>query len=202
MAQEKTKGDEWLRQKAHDIRNALAVIHGYLRYRDRADLSAEEREYWQAAKDSGGRILAIADALTGQAAASRETLGEAAPAKKMVPLSPSLVLIVDDDEAIQRQWQRLLQDAGLASLAVESGESLLKIKLDLSQLKAAIVDYEFEGSALNGFDIIEYLKRKSVARIHLCTGLFDDEQIRDKARRLGVSLVIPKPIPADIVDKL
>lgn len=186
---------------AHDIRSPLAVIKGYLQYREGFDLMAEEKEYWQAATTCVERLAAIADDMSDLV---KEELSQKILEKPSPPLNETLkteseqrVLVVDDDHEIQVQWKNLLSKNNMNYIGVERGEDLLQMKMDYSKLSLAIVDYEFENSSLNGFDVIEFLKRKQVKSIHLCTGLYDNPEIRILAKKHGVDSIIAKPIPLD-----
>lgn len=187
---------------AHDIRNSVAVINGYLQYRKKEYLSPEELEYWQAAQKCAERLIKLAQDM------SLKEKEEDLPEKKTIPPRQKLtttrsnankqVLVIDDDQEIQIIWKNLLLNHGMAYLGVDRGESLLRMDIDYSKISTAIVDYEFEDSSLNGFDIVEYLRRKQVKSVHLCTGLYDNREIKELAKRHGVDSIIAKPLPEDI----
>lgn len=183
---------------AHDLRSPISVIKGYLRYRDQENMSAEEREYWNAAKTCAERILKVADHLTEMDTNTTVAAPKITQTQSFIDPDKSVVLVVDDDQDIQCQWKTILQSIQLPYIGIKSGESLLNMSIDYSKVAAAIVDYEFEESSLTGFDVIEYLQRKKVKDIHLCTGLSKNIEIRNMAERHGIDSIISKPIPEDI----
>jgi len=195
---------DMLRKMAHDIRNPLAVLNGYLMYRKQSEMSAEEKEYLQASLTCVERIESLADEMSLLGMESKDQ-----PLKEAPKLQNKLqthhtdsnknVLVIDDDHEIQTQWKILLNQKGFTYLGVDRGEELLEMDINYNNISTAIVDYEFENSSLTGFDIIEFLMRKKVGSIHLCTGLYQNESICEQARNYGVHSIIGKPLPEDVL---
>jgi CheY-like chemotaxis protein len=92
------------------------------------------------------------------------------------------------------QWQIILKKRGYNVIEARSGEELLGMRIDFETIQTAIVDYQYEDSDLNGLDVVEYLKRKNVERIYLCTANYQDKEIVQQAKALGVASIIAKPI--------
>ncbi|MFH1653594.1 MAG: hybrid sensor histidine kinase/response regulator [Pseudomonadota bacterium] len=109
------------------------------------------------------------------------------------------ILVVDDDVGIMLLWNTKIQKKyGKPPLTAVSPEELMKSKFDYNNISKAIVDYQFEGSKLSGLDVVRFLKEKGVKVIHMCTGMFHDEELQREAKELGVVSIIPKPIAVDV----
>lgn len=193
---------DFLKKQAHDLRSPISVLKGYLEFKSEDILSEDEEAYVEALKMCVERLTRIADTLDRQArgvatAASVVTQTQSTP---QTELMGDGVLIVDDDPSLRLQWRLFFKKRAVPTIEASSGEELLGRHLDYSTVRGAIVDYNFEGSALNGFDIIEFLQQKGVAQIHLCTGQHAEENVQIRARSLGVVSVIPKPIDVKICD--
>lgn len=198
----KNKKTAALAQKAaHDLRSPLSVLMGYLELKENGGLSAEEEtQYLTALKTSAQKIARIADTLASGTCAPATTasprvnwLAKQDPGVD-VALGGRLYLVVDDDDGMRAQWRLLLKRHGFAVVEAVSGEHLLGMHLDFAQLTGAVVDYHYEGSELNGLDVIEYLHRKKIPRIHLCTANHQDAKVRAQAEKLGVAGIIAKPL--------
>jgi CheY-like chemotaxis protein len=194
---------EFLRKLAHDLRSPISVIGGYAEARSSGGLSAvDEKHYLEAVRVSVEKLSRLADSVA-------ERVGEGASFGTETPVpfpggpvgsvgkacAGGSVLIVDDNDGIRFQWRQLLKSETRDIVEARSGEELLGMKIDFSTVIAAVVDYHYEGSDLNGLDVIEYLKRKKIPRVHLCTANYGDVKIRERALALGAASVIPKPIP-------
>ncbi|MFH1653639.1 MAG: hybrid sensor histidine kinase/response regulator [Pseudomonadota bacterium] len=108
------------------------------------------------------------------------------------------ILVVDDDVGIILIWCGLIEKkTGKPPITAKSPEEMMKAKIDYSRVSKAIVDYQYEGSKLTGLDVVQFLKEKGVQVIHMCTGMYHDEELQSQARKLGVASIIPKPISAD-----
>lgn len=105
------------------------------------------------------------------------------------------ILIADDDELMRWQLGRIVKSCG--GEIVCSAESVEDVEqnrsLDFNDVDMAIVDYQFGGEK-TGIDLIRHLKSRGVARVFLCTGYYEDEQVRSEAKMAGADLVIAKPI--------
>ena len=193
----------FLHKVAHDLRSPISVIAGYVAERRRGSLSVDEdQQYLMAIQTSIERLTRIADAVAERAGellpspSSNPAASEnRSPTDINIDTNKQCVLIVDDNEGIRLQWRHIFKSKPYTILEACSGEHLLSMKIDFTSIRAAIVDYQYEGSDLNGLDVIEYLKRKKIPHIHLCTANHGDARLCEKAQHLGVSSIIPKPIP-------
>lgn len=203
------KEKELVKKVRHDARNSLSVISGYLDYQARKGVLGDEKEYLEAAQASAKRLLNTVDELAilyqeDQKQAEAKSVHQPSQNHQRITVEKDLsddkfvYLVVDDDDEIQVQWRQILKELGADVIPVYRGETLLQSNIEFSKIKGAIVDYEFENSSLNGFDVIEYLQRKNIRNIHLCTGMAKNEEIKRLAKEFSVSSVIGKPLPEDV----
>jgi signal transduction histidine kinase/CheY-like chemotaxis protein len=128
---------------------------------------------------------------------SEEEITEVMPRGKVIPLRRMRnVLIADDDADVRSQWKKIIADGG--GRVIYAAESVEEVErnsfLDYSKIDTAIVDYQYEGYDKNGIDLIEYLKKRGVKQVYLCTGFHDDEEIRRRAKNAGADDIIAKPL--------
>ncbi|MBI2342198.1 MAG: response regulator, partial [Deltaproteobacteria bacterium] len=115
----------------------------------------------------------------------------------------SAVLVVDDDPEMRKEWRELIaRQTKLQSIELTSGEELLSSQIDFSTVKIAISDYKFENCALNGIDVLQYLKRKNVPTLILCTSMSENPEVRKAAEKIGVRHILSKPIDEESVRKI
>ena len=197
------KTQDWPQHVAHDLRSPIAVLTSYLEFKSNQILAADEEEYLVALRNSVAKLIAITDELAASATSNPTRL--VSVNASAVHVTDSLagndtILVVDDDLGMRLQWRRLLTKKGFKIIEARSGEELLSMSLAYESLRMAIVDYQFEGSDLNGLDVIEYLKRKNVELVHMCTGNFDDPEVCRQARQLGAASVLSKPFNLQAID--
>lgn len=104
-------------------------------------------------------------------------------------------IIVDDDADIRLRWRKIVQDSG--GTVAREASSLEEVEehddeIDYGSVDVAMVDYHYEGSKYCGTDVIKYMRTKGVGEIHLCTGHYDDEEVRNEAFSAGADSIIPK----------
>lgn len=204
--------EEFFKKVRHDLRSPVSVIAGFLNHCLGADLKGVDREFLSAALKSTDKIKKFIDELgrefqTGSAVPRSSAINPAPVVlnKWENPVTQPLgrtVLVVDDDDEIRVQWKMLLQKMDLKFVDAANGECLLKMNITYERLHAAIVDYEFENSTLTGFDVVEYLRRKNVKNIYMCTGMYQNSAVQEFARQNNVVSVIPKPIPENVAEVL
>jgi signal transduction histidine kinase len=109
------------------------------------------------------------------------------------------IIIADDDSDMLDDLARKAKARGatIAHQASAVEEIMADDKIDFSRIQAAIVDFEYKGSRMNGIDLIRYLKSMGVKDVHLCTGHFDDPDIRRQAREAGAASILKKPLDED-----
>ncbi|MFH1769281.1 MAG: hybrid sensor histidine kinase/response regulator [Parcubacteria group bacterium] len=103
-------------------------------------------------------------------------------------------ILIDDDADIRLRWRRIVRDNGGTVVGeADSYESMTSNGgLNYADADVAIVDYNYEGSAKNGIDVISYLRTKGIKEIHMCTGHAYDDDIRAAALSAGADSVIAK----------
>jgi signal transduction histidine kinase/CheY-like chemotaxis protein len=104
-------------------------------------------------------------------------------------------IIVDDDSDIRMRWRKIVQENG--GTVAHEASSLEDIEardgeIDYRDIDVAMVDYHYEGSKHSGADVIRHMRSRGVSEVHLCTGFYDDESVRDEAFSAGADSVIPK----------
>lgn len=206
---------------AHDIRTPLTVLTHYLSsHAPRGEGDADEMERFNNAKRNLKKIEKMVDELSsnvvaGLCAGHKMILDESLGGGGAPPLhyneghpllqtlSAKRWMVIDDVKEVREQWRDIIVGKNLPPpVEVACAEDFMGKGIDYTNIKGAIVDLQFEGSSSDGFDIIEFLKRKGVANIHLCTGYYNDEAVKKEAAHLGVASIIPKPIPENIADIL
>ncbi|MFH1769286.1 MAG: hybrid sensor histidine kinase/response regulator, partial [Parcubacteria group bacterium] len=103
-------------------------------------------------------------------------------------------ILIDDDADIRLRWRRIVRDNGGTVVGeADSYESMTSNGgLNYDEADVAIVDYNYEGSAKTGIDVINYLRTKGIKEIHMCTGHAHDDDIRAAALSAGADSVIAK----------
>lgn len=114
------------------------------------------------------------------------------------------IILADDDSDMLGDLERKAKQAG-ANVAYKANavdEIIENGKIDYSKVNAAIVDYEFKGSSQNGIDLIRHLKSMGVKEVHLCTGHYEDEDIRKAAMDAGATSILKKPLDDDEIARI
>jgi FixJ family two-component response regulator len=101
------------------------------------------------------------------------------------------VHIVDDDESVRRALSRLLRSAGIDNRAYESAEGFLAEVADIGPA-CLVLDITMPG--INGFELVARLRARGIALPVIAVSARDDEETRQLARDLGVSLFLRKPV--------
>lgn len=114
------------------------------------------------------------------------------------------LIIADDDSDMLSDLARKAkaQGATIAYQANAAEQIMADGSIDYTSIQAAIVDFEYKGSCLNGIDLIRHLKSMGVTDVHLCTGHYDDPEVRRQAREAGAATVLKKPLDEDELAKI
>jgi DNA-binding response OmpR family regulator len=106
------------------------------------------------------------------------------------------ILLIDDDEIIQKVLQKVLQQYGYhVIVGIDGREGLAK--LDLMHFDVVISDIMMP--YLNGFEFIEEVKKHPHGKdafIIVISSITHEAAIRD-GMNLGINLYLPKPIVID-----
>ena len=195
---------EVIRKLAHDLRGPLSVVMGYVDFKASHKMNQDETDYVEALNLCVTKIKSVADGI--DALVPSPEMNSQLVVENLEPgqiaESGKPVLIVDDDASLRLQWRIFFKNKNVQVIEVKSGEELLSRRLDYHSFERAIVDYNYEGSALNGFDVIEFLRQKGVEQIHLCTGQYQEDEVQSRARALGLDHIIPKPLDRNYCERL
>jgi FixJ family two-component response regulator len=106
------------------------------------------------------------------------------------------IAVVDDDESIRRALYRLLRSDGLAAATFASAHEFLEAH---RRQEFACVILDVYMGRMSGLDLAErFLSEGTHLPIILITA-HDDEPIRERAKRVGVSAYLRKPVDAKVL---
>jgi FixJ family two-component response regulator len=116
--------------------------------------------------------------------------------KATVLAATPAIAVVDDDESIRRALYRLLRSDGLAAATFASAHEFLEAH---RRQEFACVILDVYMGRMSGLDLAErFLSEGTHLPIILITA-HDDEQIRERAQRVGVSAYLRKPVDAKVL---
>jgi FixJ family two-component response regulator len=102
-----------------------------------------------------------------------------------------LVYIVDDDESVRTALSRLMRSAGIEGRAYESSERFLA---EVRNEGYACILVDMTMPRMNGMELIARLKEKGITNPVIALSARDDDEIRQKAKDLGVRFFLRKPV--------
>jgi CheY-like chemotaxis protein len=106
------------------------------------------------------------------------------------------VMFVDDEEGVRVSWQRFLQDRGLKVSTAPDGASAIA---ELSRHPVDVVVSDLRMPGTDGLELLKWLHdRQPETRFILFTG-YGDIQVERRARELGASDYLEKPISPDVL---
>ena len=106
------------------------------------------------------------------------------------------IAVVDDDESIRRALYRLLRSAGLAVATFASAHEF--IEAVRWQVFACLVLDVYIGR-MSGLDLAERLASEGQRLPIVLITAHDDDRIRERAQRVGVSAYLRKPVDASVL---
>jgi two-component system, LuxR family, response regulator FixJ len=109
----------------------------------------------------------------------------------MPKIPGSIILLIEDDDAVRRSLKFALELEGLEVHLYESGEQLLDDP-DLPPTGCLVVDYAMPG--MDGITVVERLRRRHVTLPALLITARSSPALRDRALRSGFRQVLEKPL--------
>lgn len=190
MKEEIPQERKWI----HDMRSHLGVIHAYLMTSKHLVKKSEEKQLLKNSEFSFKQMVRLMENISESLLAKEKSLQDDFFINSRIGKGQKSILVIDDDSHVRHQFNERLGKKGIKVIALEKGEDLLRHRLDYEKITSAIIDFNFNNSALDGFDIVEYLMTFHIKTIHLCTSQYDDPLIAKKAKELGVTSIISKPL--------
>ncbi|MBJ6125543.1 response regulator transcription factor [Microvirga splendida] len=109
-----------------------------------------------------------------------------------MPKTPgSIILVIEDDDAVRRSLKFALEQEGLEVHLYESGERLLSDP-DLPPTGCLVVDYAMPG--MDGITLVERLRQRHVTLPALLITAKSSPAVRARALRVGFRQVLEKPL--------
>lgn len=102
-----------------------------------------------------------------------------------------LVHIVDDDEAVRKGLSRLMRSAGIENRAYDSPEDFLA-QVQNTDHDCVVLDITMP--RMTGLELLRRLNARSIRLPIIAVSARDDDDTRQLARNLGVSLFLRKPV--------
>ena len=102
-----------------------------------------------------------------------------------------LVHIVDDDEAVRKGLSRLMRSAGVESLAYDNPENFLA---HVQNADHACIILDITMPRMSGLELLRQLNARGIRLPVIAVSARDDDETRQLARDLGVSLFLRKPV--------
>jgi FixJ family two-component response regulator len=104
-----------------------------------------------------------------------------------------MIYVIDDDESVRKAFRRLLGSENLPAQVFSSAEEFLE-NLRVGDKDCLILDIRMPG--LSGFDLLEELEIRGIKIPVIVVSAFDDDQSRERSRRLGAKAFFRKPVDA------
>ncbi|MBF9197273.1 response regulator transcription factor [Microvirga terrestris] len=105
-------------------------------------------------------------------------------------MTPGLVIVVDDDDAVRQSLKFALEMEGLNVRLYESGDALLADK-DLPVSGCLVIDYHMP--AMDGVELIDRLRRRAVRMPSILITARATKDLHRRASRSGFREVLEKP---------
>lgn len=113
-----------------------------------------------------------------------------APTPAASPPSRPRILLVEDDSAVRRSLQLLLQARGWDVRAHASGATMLE---DPAWRQAACMVADYQLAGLDGFEVLARLRAKGWAGPAVLITAYPSAELTDRAAAGGFAQVIEKP---------
>ena len=107
------------------------------------------------------------------------------------------VLVVDDDPAVRKSFDRVLSSKGYAVITAENGEEALR-KLNEEKYDLVYTDIRMPG--MSGLEVAEQVKaRKPWTPVVIITG-YGTDAAQARAKAAGVSSFVHKPLSPEMIE--
>jgi CheY-like chemotaxis protein len=112
---------------------------------------------------------------------------------EMTPLSRAryTVLVVDDDPSVLATYRRLLGRAGYRTLIEDDPRTVLKTE-NAASADLLLIDYKMPG--MDGLSLLTRLRQMECRAPCVLISAFLNDEVRQRAKVLGVSRVLEKPV--------
>ena len=114
----------------------------------------------------------------------------------MIARMPRIIYLVDDDDAVRDSLRVLLETYGLRVEDYASPAQFLAQPRDFEDT-CLVVDVHMP--EMNGFDLLEILKRRKSAPIAIAITGAGDAVLRARLKYLGAREVLDKPVGDDVL---
>lgn len=108
-------------------------------------------------------------------------------------ITPVVVYIVDDDDAVRLGFTRLIRSAGLHPLAYDCAEKFLA---DVADGQRACILLDITMPKMTGTQVQAFLNERNIRLPVITVSARDDEETRLCARQLGARMFLRKPVDA------
>jgi two-component system response regulator FixJ len=106
-------------------------------------------------------------------------------------MTPGLVIVVDDDDAVRQSLKFALEMEGLSVRLYESGDALLADS-NVPVSGCLVIDYYMP--AMDGVELIDRLRRRSIWLPAILITARATKDLRGRAARSGFREVLEKPL--------
>jgi CheY-like chemotaxis protein len=171
----------------HKVRNRLSSVGCYLHAAKLHPKSDEDKSQFDDAIKAYKDINDIFD----QMSHIYEETKEQAP--NYSNIDKNFALVIDDNEPIRNEIKKLIEKNGLTVVSMTKAEDINPHTMPFDRVSLAVIDYQYDGSPMDGFDIIELLKQKLVKNIHMCTADYRDPLVIERINEYGDVGLLKKP---------
>jgi CheY-like chemotaxis protein len=143
-------------------------------------------------------LLAAGRRHVGDTAAAPGTA--AASGNKLKKPQESLILVVDDDEALRKTLTLILEDEGYPVVAAADGFEAMEL---VQKQTFDLVLLDIVMPSISGFDVLKFIKEKTPSTAVVMITAFSELKLAVDAKKLGASDFVAKPfMTRDLLDTI